>query len=255
MKELYAFRHTLFEFLRPRRLVVWLLAAAALYVIGRIFRYVNPSAPAQSNYSMLSAILVYRLLPLAAAVFSTQVLSAEVEQKTIVYLLTRPIHRWRLLLARTLAAILVIMIVSWAGAYAVSFATYGGRPNPYLSRDLVAMTVGAVAYGALFTFLSLLVNRSMLISLIFAFGWEFAVTTMPGDLYWLSVNPYLTSLAERPAVEAPSGVLDVLSGSMGLNTIPPSTAWTVVLILSAACLAGAAWWFTHFEYVPREDAE
>ncbi len=254
MKELYVFRHTLGEFLRPRRVGAWLIAALLLYGVGRIFRQVTTTPP-QESYAMLSAILVYRLLPLVAAVYTTQVVSAEVEQKTIVYLLTRPIHRWKLLLARTLAAILVIMLLSWIGAIAVSYAVFGGKSNPLLTRDLVALAIGAVAYGSLFTFVSLLVNRAMLVSLLFAFGWETAIPNMPGDLHWLSVNSYLTSLSERPATNSPSGVLDLLSGALGVNTIPPSTAWTVLVILSLACLAGGAWWFTHFEYVPREDAE
>ena len=46
-------------------------------------------------------------------IFGTGVVSREVEQKTIVYLLTRPVARWRILLMRYLAAVTAITLTVW----------------------------------------------------------------------------------------------------------------------------------------------
>jgi hypothetical protein len=78
---------------------------------------------------------------------------------------------------------------------------------------------------------------------------------MPGDLYWLSINSYLSSICQRPADKGPKNVIDALGGMLGNNSIAPNTAWTVLIVFSLFCLTLGAWWFTHFEYVPREDAE
>jgi ABC-2 type transport system permease protein len=253
MIETFVFKSALADFMRLRRVLVWLLVAVALFGVAKAFVSVTDQST-QEAYVMMSSVFVFRLLALTAAIFSTAVISQEVEQKTIVYLLTRPIARWKLLLARTLAAIVAVAVISCLGAIMVSFAVFG-RWHDLLNRDLVALLMGSAAYCSLFVLVSLIINRAMIVCLIFAFGWETAIPNMPGDLNWISVSSYLTSIAKRPATTGEKNLLDILGGMLGTNTIAPSTGWTVLTLLTLFCLALGAWWFTHFEYVPREDAE
>jgi ABC-2 type transport system permease protein len=195
-------------------------------------------------------------LALASAIFTTAILSQEVEQRTIVYLLTRPVPRWRLLLTRYAASVIVVALVGAFAAVVTSFGAYGGNflSNPLLGRDLLALGVGALAYGALFLFVSLLFNRALIICALFAFGWESSIPNLPGDLYRLSVFSYLQAIAEHPT-SGGSGVLALLSGTAGEGGITRTTAFLVLGAMVVGLLLASAWWFTHFEYVPREDAE
>jgi ABC-2 type transport system permease protein len=256
---LYAFQSALQEFIRAKRILVWLFIAAGLYLISILFLRVNPSHGDVESYSMLSSLLTFRLLPLASAIFSSAVLSQEVEQKTIVYLLTRPVPRAQLFVMRTLASAIVVALVTAVAAIAVSAAVYGGRAlgNEILYRDFVAIVVGALAYGTLFALLSLIVNRAMIVSLLFAFAWETSVPVFPGDAHVLSISSYLTAIAERPSGGAMAGTnpLNALAVGLGTNTLPADTGWMVMIGLIAFCFGLGAWWFTRFEYLPREDAE
>lgn len=237
-------------------MAIWAVIALALLGMALLFKRVNPDKPNDEMYAMLSSILVFRLLPLASAIFSTAVISQEVEQKTIVYLLTRPIPRAQLIGMRTLASITVVALVTFLGAILVSAAVYGSGAlsNPLLWRDLKAIIVGAAAYGSLFVFVSLLINRAMIVCLLFAFAWETSVPNMPGSMYYLSITSYLTAISERPSTGA-GDFMQLLAGALGSNTLTPSVAIPAMLVLIAVCGVAAMTWFTKFEYVPREDAE
>src|SRR5579862_3859182 len=101
--EAYIFSSTLREFLRPKRILPWLGVAAIICWIALMFHRIDPHSTRRDSYVLLSAAFVFRLLPLAAAIFSTAIVAQEVEQRTIVYLLIRPVPRWKLLIFRTLA--------------------------------------------------------------------------------------------------------------------------------------------------------
>lgn len=252
----YLYTSSLREFMRFRRLAIWLAVCVGLFGMSVLFKQVNQGKTPQELYPLLSSMLVFRLLPLASAIFSTAVISQEVEQKTIVYLLTRPVPRAHLILMRTLASITAVAIVTFVGAMLVSGATYGvgGLGNPLLWRDVKAIVIGAGAYGALFVFVSLLINRSMIVCLLFAFAWETSVPNMPGSMYYLSITSYLSAIAERPS-SGSNPFMQLLSGTFGSNMLTPTIAIPAMLLLIVCFGLASMTWFTKFEYVPREDGE
>ena len=110
------------------------------------------------------------------------------------------------------------------------------------------------AATGLFVLVSLWINRSMIVNLLFAFGWETMIPNLQGDMYYLSIYKYLETISQRPSLAEP-GPLSALAAQLSVNTMNLSTAWIVLTALTVACMGGAAWWFTRFEYVPREDSE
>lgn len=249
----FVFTHALRDFARARRLIVWALVALLAYGFGAT--YVQTSGEAtRDTYVLLSSILSYRILALAAAIFATAVVAQEVEGKTIVYLLTRPVPRQLLLLGRALAASLVVFLVSALSAVAVSIATLKGS-NPLLAKDLIALAVGSLAYTGLFTLVSLLLNRSMVACLLFAFGWETLAAGVPGDLRLLTLNTHIMAIAERPTPEGGTSFLDAVGTMLGASNVSASVSWLVLLGVIAVTFAGSMAWFAHFEYTAREDAE
>ncbi|MEA2553814.1 MAG: type transport system permease protein [Fimbriimonadaceae bacterium] len=254
----YVFQNALSEYLRPKRVVIWVLVAICVFAAAKLFANVSPNMSAGDKYSMLSSLLLFRLLPLASAIFSSGVLSQEIEQKTIVYLLTRPVPRPQFLIFRLLASVVAVIVVSIMAALAISFAIYGpaALSNNLLSRDIVALAVGAMAYGSLFVLISLLINRAMIVSLLFAFAWETSVPSMPGSIYLLSISSYLTAIAQRPSAGSERGnPLKALASSLGGNTLTADQGWAVIIGITLFCAVFGAWWFTRSEYLPREDAE
>lgn len=253
---LFLYQSALKDFMRPKRLAVWLFVVAGVFGIAKLWTTLTTGLSPQEAYNQVSAVLVYRVLALTAAIFSTAVVSQEVEQKTIVYLLTRPIPRQTLLLARSLAASTVVVGIGWLLAIGVTLAVFGVRigGNAMLVKDMIALGVGALAYTSLFVLLSLWINRAMIVCILFAFGWETMIPNLQGDIYYLSIYKYLETISERPAVSGP-GPLEALAAQLSANQMTVQTAWVALVAMIVAFTAIAGWWFTHYEYVPREDAE
>lgn len=242
------------DLLRVQRVIGWLILMLALFALGKVYVSVNGGAAPVDAYNQLSSMIVYRVLMLSAAILSAAVLAQEVEQKTIVYLVTRPIPRANLIASRMTATFLVVAGIALVSALAMSFAVFGADAlrNEHLWRDTKGLTAGAAAYTVLFTLTSLMVNRSMLINLVFAFGWETATVNMSGNIYKLSVFTYLKAIAEKPSSH---GALGILTGDRTAETISVMTGWVTVIALVAICGYACLWWFQNFAYLPREDAE
>lgn len=257
MTELFIFKAALRDFLRLRRVFAWLIVGLVIFAIAKIFLYVWPSQDLTQSYSMLSSLLIFRVLPLASAIFSSAVIGQEIEQKTIVYLLTRPIERWKLVLLRLLASALAVAIISTATMTLVSAAVYGNPlSNAQFTRDLIAIIIGSLAYGSLFVFVTLLLNKAaMVVCLLFAFAWETAVPSMPGSMSALSVSSYLSAIAERPSATGGTGFFGNMANALGVNAISSQTGWIVSVLMIGFFTGAAMWWFSSFEFLPREDAE
>ena len=262
MTETYIFSQALREFFRVRRLLPWILLMGLTFLLGYSWRTLAPGSAAVDQYSQVSSMLVFRILALASIIYTTAIVSQEVEQKTIVYLLTRPVARWKLLLARYAASVVVVSMLGVTSAIALSLAVYGpggAFSNPLLAKDILALVLGAFGYGAVFLFVSLIANRAILICLLFAGAWEPAVPNMPGDLYRLTIFSHLQAIAEHPVITTRSdnlkGAISLLSGALGTNTLSFGTAVTTLVLLTLFGVALSATWFSKFEYVPREDAE
>lgn len=255
--EQYLVVQALKDFLRFRRLLPWVLLFAFTFGLGVLWHTLSPYASKAEQYSQISSILVFRMLALASAIYTTAIIGQEVEQRTIVYLLTRPIPRWKLLITRFIASVTVVAGIGVVSAWLLSVAVFQGSgfSNPLLVKDIEALCVGALSYGALFLFVSLTLNRSMLVCLLFVFGWETFVPNLPGELYRLSIFSYLQAIAEHPQVSLGKSLMAFVSGSLGTNVVSAGTALTTMAVLIIVGVSASAWWFTNFEYVPREDAE
>jgi len=255
--ESYLYASSLREFLRGRRLFPWLLLALAGMLLAFVWHYLDRLSSDVDRYTAVSQMLVFHVLALSSAIFSTAIVSQEVEQKTIVYLLTRPVTRWKLLLARYCASATVVSVLGILGAFLVSFGIYQGHPftNTLLWRDVMSLIFGAFAYGALFLMVSLLINRAMIVCLLFAFGWETIVPKMPGEMYRLSIYSHILAIADHPSTQSNNPLVNLITGTFSANTITPAGAYITLFAVTVILTALSAAWFTHFEYVPREDAE
>jgi ABC-2 type transport system permease protein len=264
MTDLLLMRATLREALRPRRLVIALLLTVLPAAIGLLWRLLAAKesfAPAEVYDSLVVGLIFSFALTILSVTYGTGVVSQEIEQRTIVYLLTRPLPRWRLLLARFLVSVLVVAVVCVLATVLLALTVFGptqiGAAN--IGPDLNALILGAFAYGSLFLLLGTAVPRPLTWGLIFVFGWETWVPKLPGSFALLSVMSYLRALASReisadPAENAGDNLLLAFSRAPNV-TISPAVAWTTLLLLTAFCLITAMIVFSKREYVPREDAD
>lgn len=146
-------------------------------------------------------IFLYMLYPqslciLAALLYGSSLLAAEIEGKTLVYLFTRPVPRTVVLLWKylaTVAALVGLTLVSLTISFAL--AGFAGGLRMYLTI-LTTVVAALLAYTAVFCLLGLLVpRRAIPVGLIYAVLVEGVLSFVPAVANEVAVSHYLRSLA------------------------------------------------------------
>lgn len=267
MTDLLLMQSALREALRPRRLLIAALLVLLPPALGLAWRLLSTPQDFDPGdvYDSLTVGLVFSFtLTILSVVYGTGVVSQEIEQRTIVYLLTRPLPRWRILLAKFLVSLAVVAGVTTLSTLLLALAVFGLKnfAQAGVGPDLRALYIGALAYGSLFLFLGAAFPRPLTYGLLFVFGWETWVPKLPGAFAKISVMSYLRALAAREITPDPASqqaasgdnILLAFSTPPEIN-ISMGLAWTTLLIVSAVALIASLIVFSKREYVPREDSE
>jgi ABC-type transport system involved in multi-copper enzyme maturation permease subunit len=251
------FKSAFKDLMRPGRLVIWVILAVFIVAVSYAFKMSNRGSSMTNLelYGQMADMLIFRVTALAAIVFSMSVVLQEMDQKTIIYLLTRSTSRTSICLGRTLAAALAAAIAACVGCAAGAAVLLGPAQifSAEILKDFAAISLGAVAYTGLFTLLSMVLNRAMIIGLIFAFGWEPFVQNTSQSLNYLSVMTYMNVAADHEKAASSGGFLTALAGSAGFERPDPWVGWTVLAALAAVTIFAACKVFAVKEFSPRED--
>jgi len=177
------------------------------------------------------------LVPLLQA---TSLIRDDEEEGTLVYLLTRPVPRALLLLAKFAAMLLVTAgaLVLGQLAFQAAFAWAGPDPYPAFAngwRFLLAGALAALTYGSLFTLIGLVTRRGMILGIVYGFLSEFVLQFFPVVLTRLTVMHHLRSIALSGEVFP-----EELSRLPGLTDLSDPWVSALVLILASGALLGLA---------------
>jgi ABC-2 type transport system permease protein len=165
------------------------------------------------------------MLPIVALVVGAGVLGSEIEDGTAVHILTKPLPRREIILAKLAVAAAVTAVSTAIPMFVAGALTDSVR----LGIGLAAGTaLGAVTYSALFLALSLLSRRPVLIGLAYIMIWEGLLTNLLSGTRVLSVQQYTIAVADKIADT------DLLTGRV---SVPVSVVMAAVLIVAGTVLA------------------
>jgi ABC-2 type transport system permease protein len=181
--------------------------------------------PADWGTPVLVGLGLAVVLPVIALVVGTGVLGSEVDDGTIVHILTKPLPRRDIILAKLGVAIAVTAVTS-----AVPLLVAGWlADSPRLGLGLAAGAVlGAFAYSAFFLLLSLLTRRPVLLGLVYVLVWEGLLGRFVSGTRVLSIEQYVITVADRIAPT------DLLAGQVSLPV-----AVTMSVIVTVGCTVAA----------------
>jgi len=178
------------------------------------------------------SMYLHFLLPLMTVFIGTSVIIDEVESATLPYLLVRPVPRWKTVLAKVLASEVMLAIIL-CGSLSVSFGLMsldGGMANVCTIGEFFTaigvLTAGCFAYISLFSLVGGSIKKPVLTGLLFTFGWEKIVGSLPGSLRFTTVIYYLNSLFPFKEQAGSSNLFSLLRA-----TTSTLTAWKAALIL------------------------
>ncbi|MEV6691535.1 ABC transporter permease subunit [Micromonospora sp. NPDC051196] len=179
-----------------RRRFLLLLPLPVLLVVLAVLSRGLGVAPSSWGPPVLVGLGLAVVLPVVALIVGTGVLGAEIDDGTVVHVLTTPLPRWQIVLPKLAVAVAVTAATVAVPLFAAGLLADSVRLGLALA---VAASVGALAYSALFVAASLLTRRPVLLGLVYVLIWEGLLGNVVTGTRVLSIQHYVIALADRLA--------------------------------------------------------
>jgi ABC-2 type transport system permease protein len=216
---------------------VWLLLPMPVLLIGlTVIGRVSGQPITDWGPAVFGQLGFAVVLPLTALIVGSSVLGLEIEDGTITHLLTKPLPRKEIILAK-LAVATAVGVVSVAIPLAIAGAIAG---SAQLAVGVgIGAALGAFAYTAVFLALSLATRRPVAVGLVYIILWENLLTRFIDGAKVLSIREYAASLAEAMGSSGwlPSHVAVAAAVIMGVVVTVAGTVLATVRLRSFS-LAG-----------------
>lgn len=225
---------TLRSLLDQRRFWLMVLLAAVPVLLTLLGTMLGDSDLSEEVFDTL---VVQTVLPLIALIFGTGALGSELEDGTIVYLLAKPGHRARIVLAKGVVAagITAALVVP---ATLITGAILASQQAEVIETTIayaVAVAVGGSAYALGFMALSSITSRALAIGLGYVLLWEGILAGLLPGTQTFSVR------------QATLGLADML-GATGLeDTLPATTSVVVLTAIIVGSLLLATWRMSRYQ--------
>ncbi len=189
-------------------------------------------------------VLMGFLLPLWSLSFATQALGTDREERSLIWLLSRPLPRPAIYLARYIGILPWTMLLNLGGFWLLCQA--GGVPGKLaLPLYWPAVVLGTLAYAALFHLMGAIFRRPAVVAIVYTFFVETFLGSMPGAMKRISISFFdrclMISAAERFHMQPPAAP-DIYMPVSGATACLVLTAGTVCLLIIGATL------FARMEY-------
>jgi ABC-2 type transport system permease protein len=213
-----------------RRRALLLLLLPAVLVLLAVLGRVLVGSDDGLTVGLLGGFGLGTLIPLLGLVAGTGAIGPEIDDGSIVYLLTKPMDRH--VVVRTKFAV-AVGVVTALGALPVllSGLLLTGTEAGLAVGYAVGAAVAGIAYCALFLLLAVVTRNAVVIGLLYALVWESLVGSFVPGAQALSIQQWSLAVTER-VVGAQAGPLGVTS-AVGLGT-----AVTLLVVVTV----GAVWY-------------
>lgn len=206
-------------------LIILPLVLIALAVLVRLLAG-EGTGPAET---VLGGLGVGVVLPLAALIATSSVISPEIDDGSIVYLLAKPISRHTVVISKVVVAFGCVIAFAVVPMLISGLVLASSHPQLAAAYALGALAAGA-AYTALFAWMSTLTRHSVVLGLVYVLLWEGLVGGLLAGVRWVSITRWAAAV-----VEAASGGEYTATPHLGL---PYAMVATVVVIIGLTFLAG-----------------
>ena len=196
------------------RTVIWLtrkqlfakrrvyVALAVLVILALIALLVRFNAAEGDLDAVGSLTTIYReivlgvLLPLTALVFGTSAFGGEVDDGTLIYLMVKPVPRWRLTFSKYLVAFLATVAVIASAMFLAWLAMGNGASFRVPLAFATGGTVGAMIYCAIFVTLGITSRRALAIGLLYIVAFENVLSRSVIGVKSLSVREFALAVCK-----------------------------------------------------------
>ncbi|WP_395361669.1 ABC transporter permease [Streptomyces sp. YH02] len=212
-----------------RRALILFLLPGMLLVIAAAVRAFN-GADDQVAADVLGGFALATMVPLIGVIAGTGAIGPEIDDGSIVYLLSKPVKRPSIIFTKLIVAIAVTMVFSAVPTFIAGFILNGNGQQVAVAYTVAAL-VASIAYSALFLLLGTISRHAVVIGLVYALVWEALFGSLIEGARTLSVQQWALALAEKVTGDG------LITSEVGLTT-------AVVLLCAVTIVAT---WFAGFK--------
>ncbi|MFF8833936.1 ABC transporter permease [Streptomyces sp. NPDC015130] len=211
-----------------RRALILFLLPAMLVLIAVAVRAFN-GADDQVAADVLGGFALATMVPLIGVIAGTGAIGPEIDDGSIVYLLSKPVKRPTIIFTKLIVAIAVTMVFSAVPTLIAGYVLNGNGQQVAVAYTVAAL-VASIAYSAIFLLLGTISRHAVVIGLVYALVWETLFGSLISGAKTLSVQQWSLALAEKVTGD---GLID---SEVGLTT---------ATVLLAAVTVAATWFAGH----------
>lgn len=176
---------------RTRMVIVLLLAALpiSLAMLVSLLAGDEPEFAQEFTNILVDGMLITIVLPIVMMALATAAFGNELEDRTLSYLVLKPIARSKIVMPKLLAAIIVGGPLMIASGVAVALLGFDGNTQAATATGAALLT-GVVTYAAIFTWAGLISTRALAFALLYVFLWEGLISGFLEGVRYMSVRGY-----------------------------------------------------------------
>lgn len=216
-----------------RRLIVAAVFAVIPLAIAIVFITTHAAGdPERARFplQLYRDITLTVLVPLVTVVLGTSAFGVEVEDGTLVYLLVKPIARWRIVITRYLTVILAsvaVVLPMLSLPWIVLAADVSAR---MVLSFAAGSALAIVLYSVVFVSLGFLTKRALVMGLLYIVVIELVISEQVAGVKSLSVREFANTVIGRLA----AGDHGIVPGQVSLTTVTVSTIVTLIVVSAVA---------------------
>ncbi|WP_240197079.1 ABC transporter permease subunit [Nonomuraea lactucae] len=178
-----------------RRIVLLLLLPLALLGLALLLRLAG-SADQRSAMLLMDKFAIGTMLPLLGLIAGTGVIAPEIDDGTIIHLMSKPISRPVIAQTKFLVAASLLAVFAAVPTYLAAWLLVGTEDGIASGFALGALVAG-VAYAAVFLLLGVVTRHAVTVGIIYALVWESLVGGFVQGARKFSIQQWAQSIADQ----------------------------------------------------------
>jgi ABC-2 type transport system permease protein len=237
---------TMFQFSVHKLLMrrKWVLVLALTLLVGAVMGYGASQSDANIDTAsnMMELLPVTFLLPILALIYGASMIRNEIDDRSIIQVITAPLDRrisymgYYLALTVVLAVLLSLMVLVGGACFFIINGSFNGAAGLIMGYMLL-MCIGAIIYSALFLAMGVLLKQPIYLGLFYVFVWEDLIGTAPGAIGQYTIRHQLLVIG--------SGLID--NGNIASVGGDGVIAIVVLIVLTIVLVTVGAWAFRNKE--------
>jgi len=214
-----------------RRRALLLLALPAILLLLAGLSRALAGREDTTTVGMLGGFALGTVIPLLGLIAGTGAIGPEIDDGSIVYLLSKPLRRSSIVTTKAAVAMAVVTAFGAVPTLLAGLVLSGTGARLAVGFGVAALVAG-IAYAALFLLLAVLTRQAVVVGLLYALIWESLVGNFVPGAQALSVQQWALSITERVLGTTTAAQLDV-DAAVGVTTGS---------VLLAVVIVGSTWY-------------